>query len=407
MKIYLVGGAVRDQLLNLPVKDQDWVVVGSHTKAMLEMGYQQVGQDFPVFLHPKTKQEYALARTEKKQGDGYLGFICQADETVSLEEDLQRRDLTINAIAQDQSGHYVDPYHGKADLEKRILRHVSPAFVEDPLRVLRVARFAARFYHLGFTIADETLDLMQQIAQSQQLDYLTPERIWLETEKALSTQNPQIYFEVLRQVGALNCFLPELDQLWGIPNPKKWHPEIDSGVHTMMALKTASRLSDDLAIRFAALSHDFGKAATPQAKWPSHPGHGDAGIAIIEAVCKRLKVPNNCKDLAKIVSAFHNKIHKLDGLSADEIVTLLDKIDAWRKPERFKAFLICCQADFQGRLNFNDKPYPQKSAIENYYAICKNITAQPFVESGIKGAQIKQAMFDARVDAVKKSQQKN
>lgn len=407
MKIYLVGGAVRDQLLNLPVKDKDWVVVGSHAQAMLDMGYQQVGQDFPVFLHPENKQEYALARTEKKQGDGYLGFICQADETVTLEEDLQRRDLTINAIAQDENGDYVDPYQGRADLEKRILRHVSPAFIEDPLRVLRVARFAARFHHLGFTIAAETLDLMKQIAQSQQLNYLTPERIWLETEKALSTQNPQVYFEVLHQTQALNCFLPELEQLWGVPNPKNWHPEIDTGIHTMMALKTAAKLSDDISIRFAVLSHDFGKALTPQAKWPSHPGHGEAGVQVIDAVCKRLKVPNQCKDLAKLVSAYHSKVHQLTKLTAKEILILLDKLDAWRKPDRFNDFLTCCQADYQGRLNFSEQAYPQKASMLNYYAICKKVTAQPFVEAGIKGAQIKQAMFDARVEAIEKSQQKN
>ncbi len=407
MKVYLVGGAVRDQLLKIQVKDKDWVVVGSSVKQMLDAGYQQVGQDFPVFLHPKSKQEYALARTEKKQGAGYTGFVCQADETVSLEDDLMRRDLTINAIAQDENGNLIDPYNGQKDIQNKILRHVSPAFIEDPLRVLRVARFAARFAHLGFQVATETLELMREIAASGELEHLTPERIWLETEKALLTHDPQVYFKILKETHALQAFLPELDSLWGVPNPPKWHPEIDSGVHTLMVLKRAAQLSDNVSIRFSALCHDFGKAVTPKEKWPSHHGHCEAGIPIIKNVCQRLRVPNIHKELAIMVSAFHSRLHKLDNLDATSIVSLLDKMDVWRKPERLDDFLLCCQADFQGRLQFENKDYPQANRFKNYYQACLKVTAKTFVEAGLKGAEIRQAVFDKRVEMINNYQQNN
>ena len=281
MKTYLVGGAVRDALLNLPVKDKDWVVVGTSPQAMLALGYEQVGRDFPVFLHPETHEEYALARTERKSGSGYTGFVCYSAPDVTLEQDLQRRDLTINAIAQDEQGRFYDPYGGRADLEQRRLRHVSEAFNEDPLRVLRVARFAARFAHLSFVVADETQVLMRWMVESGELNTLTPERVWKETEKALQTHNPQVYFQVLRECGALAVLFPELDNLYGVPAPAKWHPEIDTGIHALMTLAIAAQLSPEVDVRFATLFHDVGKALTPPEKWPSHHGHGPAGVPLV------------------------------------------------------------------------------------------------------------------------------
>ena len=300
MKIYLVGGAVRDQLLNLPVKDRDWVVVGATPETLLQQGYQQVGKDFPVFLHPDTHEEYALARTERKSGSGYTGFTCYAAPDVTLEDDLQRRDLTINAIAYSAKGEYIDPYHGIDDIHAKLLRHVSDAFSEDPLRVLRVARFAARFAPLGFTIAPETMSLMQEMTNSGELNALTAERVWKETEKALHSQAPQVYFEILHQCGALKILFPEINALFGVPAPKKWHPEIDTGIHTMMVLAMASRLTDDIAVRFSALCHDLGKGVTPVENWPHHHGHGPAGVPLVEALCQRYRIPNQIRDLANI-----------------------------------------------------------------------------------------------------------
>lgn len=345
MKIYLVGGAVRDQLLNLPVKDRDWVVVGATPETLLQQGYQQVGKDFPVFLHPDTHEEYALARTERKSGSGYTGFTCYAAPDVTLEDDLQRRDLTINAIAYSAKGEYIDPYHGIDDIHAKLLRHVSNAFSEDPLRVLRVARFAARFAPLGFTIAPETLSLMQEMTNSGELNALTAERVWKETEKALHSQAPQVYFEILHQCGALKILFPEINALFGVPAPTKWHPEIDTGIHTMMVLAMASRLTDDIAVRFSALCHDLGKGVTPVENWPHHHGHGPAGVPLVEALCQRYRIPNQIRDLAKLAAKYHDHLHRIERMRPSKIIRLFDAIDAWRKPERIDQLAIISEAD--------------------------------------------------------------
>jgi len=326
VKTYLVGGAVRDGLLNLPIKDRDWVVTGTTPEAMLAAGYQQVGRDFPVFLHPKTREEYALARTERKSGQGYTGFITWFAPDVTLEQDLQRRDLTINAIAQDSDGNIIDPFNGRHDIQQRLLRHVSAAFNEDPLRVLRVARFAARFAHLNFRIADETMALMQHMAASGELAHLTAERVWKETESALQSPNPQVFFQVLRDCNALAVLFPEIDKLFGVPAPAKWHPEIDTGVHTLMTLAIAAQLSPEVDIRFATLCHDVGKALTPPEKWPSHHGHGLAGVPVVEQLCQRLRVPNHVRDLSLLVTEFHDIVHTVERQSSETLVGLFDRI---------------------------------------------------------------------------------
>lgn len=349
MKIYLVGGAVRDALLGLPVKDRDWVVVGSTPQEMLDAGYQQVGRDFPVFLHPQTHEEYALARTERKSGSGYTGFTCYAAPDVTLEDDLKRRDLTINALAQDDNGEIIDPYNGLGDLQNRLLRHVSPAFGEDPLRVLRVARFAARYAHLGFRIADETLALMREMTHAGELEHLTPERVWKETESALTTRNPQVFFQVLRDCGALRVLFPEIDALFGVPAPAKWHPEIDTGIHTLMTLSMAAMLSPQVDVRFATLCHDLGKGLTPPELWPRHHGHGPAGVKLVEQLCQRLRVPNEIRDLARLVAEFHDLIHTFPMLNPKTIVKLFDSIDAWRKPQRVEQLALTSEADVRGR----------------------------------------------------------
>ncbi|NTS78157.1 multifunctional CCA addition/repair protein [Catenovulum sp. SM1970] len=401
MKIYLVGGAVRDQLLNLTIKDRDWLVVGSTPEQMLELDYQQVGKDFPVFLHPKSKEEYALARTEKKQGAGYTGFSCYAEPDVTLEQDLMRRDLTINAIAKDEDGNLHDPYQGQQDITNRVLRHVSDAFIEDPLRVLRVARFAARFANLGFTIATETMDLMRKLSQSGELDHLTTERVWQETARALMEQEPQVYFEVLHECGALKVIMPEVDKLWGIPNPEQWHPEIDTGIHTMLVLKQASLLSDELATRFAALCHDLGKGRTPEEKWPAHHGHEKTGVWVIDKMTKRIRVPNDCKALASLVSEFHLHSHKAFELRADTILRMFNRLDVWRKSQRFEQFLLCCEADFRGRTGFEDRDYPQTDFLRACYQAANQVDIKAIVASGVKGPAIKEAVDEQRVNAIK------
>lgn len=400
MNTYLVGGAVRDSLLNITIKDRDWVVVGATPQHMLDNNYQQVGKDFPVFLHPKSKEEYALARTERKSGHGYTGFDVYSASDVTLEQDLIRRDLTINAMAQSDDGKIIDPFNGQQDLKDKILRHVSPAFSEDPLRVLRVARFAARFAHLGFSVASETMQLMSELSSNGELDHLTPERVWQEMSNALTAYKPQVFFEVLRQCGALKILLPELDSLYGVPNPQKWHPEIDSGIHTMMVLQQASLLTNIPSIRFAALVHDLGKAVTPPEKWPSHHGHGQVGLKIIERLCERLRVPNVHKELALMVSDHHCKIHRCDDMRKDTIIKLFDKTDAWRKPQRFEEFLITCEADARGRLHFENEPYPQRAVMAQYLARATAVNVQDIIKQGIKGPAIKEALFKARVAAI-------
>ncbi|NHH99748.1 MULTISPECIES: multifunctional CCA addition/repair protein [Oceanimonas] len=400
MKIYLVGGAVRDTLLGLNVKERDYMVVGATPAQLLDLGYSQVGKDFPVFLHPNSKEEYALARTERKAGSGYTGFICDFGPEVTLEEDLRRRDLTINAIAQNDAGELIDPYGGVADIEARVLRHVSEAFAEDPLRVLRVARFAARFHHLGFTLARETHALMQNMAASGELTALTPERVWKETEKALASDNPQVFFEVLRACGALAVLFPEVDALFGVPGPKDWHPEIDTGLHTMMVVKRAAELGASLPCRFAALCHDLGKALTPSEKWPSHHDHGELGITPIRALSARLKVPTEHKELAMLMSRWHICMHRLAEPApqqAHTVLELMDHTDAWRKPERFAELLLCAQADLQGRAGFENRPYPQRQQLWQWLQELKRITAQPFVAQGLKGPAIGEAIREARL----------
>lgn len=404
MRQFLVGGAVRDQLLGLEIKDRDHVVLGSSPEQMIKQGYQQVGKDFPVFLHPQTGEEYALARTERKQGSGYTGFSCYAGEDVTLSEDLQRRDLTINAIAQSAQGELIDPYNGIDDLNNRLLRHISPAFSEDPLRVLRVARFAARFYKLGFKIAPETLLLMKDLANSGELSHLTAERIWLETAKALQTDSPQIYFQVLRDCNALKILFPEIEALFGIPAPKQWHPEIDTGIHTLMVVEQSVKLSQSVAFRFACLVHDLGKALTPVELWPSHKKHGFRGLAVIKSLCLRLKIPNECRDLALLVCEHHTLIHSARELKASTLVKLMDKCDAWRKPARFLQMLSCCIADSKGRTGFEEKEYPSADYVSQAFLTAAEVDVQDIIQQGFKGAEIKEALFQARIKAVKKYQ---
>lgn len=409
MKVYLVGGAVRDQLLGLPVKDRDWIVVGADPTTLLSLGYQQVGKDFPVFLNPKTKEEYALARTERKSSAGYTGFICDFSPTITLEQDLIRRDLTINAMAQSEDGEIIDPYGGKQDLENRILRHISPAFSEDPLRVLRVARFAARYHSLGFKIASETLALMAELALSGELQHLTAERVWLETEKALNEKNPEIYFETLHKTGALSVLFSEIDALYGVPNPVKHHPEVDSFIHTMLVLKQAVNLTENnpilnkSAVRFAAICHDLGKALTPQNILPHHYGHEQAGIKPTRSLCKRLKVPSYFQELAELTCEFHTHIHKAFELRAETVITLFNRFDVWRKPQRFQEFLQVCLADTRGRTGFETKDYPQIDYINQLLHSANEVDVQQVIADGFEKQAIKNELTKRRILAVKQT----
>ncbi|QDZ91893.1 multifunctional CCA addition/repair protein [Shewanella decolorationis] len=400
MKIYLVGGAVRDSLLNLPIKDKDFMVVGATPEQMQQLGYRQVGKDFPVFLHPKTQQEYALARTERKVGLGYGGFSCYASPDVTLEQDLLRRDLTINAIAQDEAGNLYDPYHGIADINARQLRHVSAAFAEDPLRVLRVARFAARFHDLGFEIAAETMALMQYMSQTEELTALTPERVWQEVDKSLGGPHPEVFFEVLRQCGALNILFPEIEALFGVPQPEKWHPEIDTGLHTMLVLAQASSLTEEKAVRFAALVHDLGKALSPKEHWPKHHGHGQKGLPVIKSLCERLRIPNEYRDLALLVSDQHQNVHQAFELRAETIIKLFDKADFWRKPERLEQLLLACIADMRGRTGFEHHAYPQGDYLSACFLAANTVDVKAIIAAGFQGAQIKQALNSKRIEVV-------
>lgn len=405
MKTYLVGGAVRNQLLNLPVDEQDWLVVGATVEQMLDAGYAAVGKEFPVFLHPKTKEEYALARTERKIGHGYTGFECISDSSVTIEEDLLRRDLTINAIAKDEQGQLIDPYGGLKDIENRVLRHVSPAFSEDPLRVLRVARFAASFAHLGFTIAEETQQLMKAMAAEGELEHLVAERVWRETEKALASPSPHTYFQVLRDCGALKVLFPEVDALFGVPQTEKYHPEIDTGIHTLMVIEQAAKLTEDLAVRFAALTHDLGKALTPENQWPKHHQHEKRGLKPLNNLCQRLRVPKELQQVALLVCEFHLLSHQATELRPVIVLKLFQKLDVWRRPERLQQFLLACEADSRGRLGFEDRDYPQASYFTALYQAAKAVNMQSVQTEGLKGAQIGRALQEARLDAVAEAKQ--
>lgn len=398
MKIYKVGGAVRDKLLGLPFKDADWVVVGATVDEMLARKYMQVGRDFPVFLHPQTKEEYALARTERKSGKGYTGFVVHASPDVTLEDDLRRRDLTINAIAETESGELVDPYQGQADIAARRLRHVSPAFSEDPLRVLRVARFAARFARLGFTIAPETLELMRQMTQAGELEHLVPERVWQEMHTALLTDTPQVFFKVLRDCGALKVIVPELDALFGVVQPKKYHPEIDTGVHTLMVLEQAARLSPQPVVRFAALVHDLGKALSPHP--PMHTGHEAAGAALIAQLGQRLRVPNEFSELGMLVSAQHTRCHRAHRHEADDLFLTLELTDALRRPDRFELFLLACEADARGRLGLEQEPYPQAGILRDALAVARRVDIKALVEQHKNPQALAPAIREARIAAI-------
>jgi len=384
MKTYLVGGAVRDELLGYPFTEKDWVVVGATVDEMLERGYQQVGKDFPVFLHPKTKEEYALARTERKSAPGYKGFTVHASPEVTLEEDLQRRDLTINAIAKDESGTLTDPYNGAEDIKNKILRHVSAAFAEDPVRILRVARFAARYAHLGFTIADETMSLMKDMVVAGEVDALIPERVWQETVKALGEQTPVAFITSLRDCGALQRIMPELDRLWGVPQPEEHHPEIDTGIHTLLVLEQACRLSADTEVRFAALVHDLGKGTTPEAEWPKHIEHEARGAKIVLDVCKRLRIPNEYRDLAERTARFHLHYHRALELKPSTVLKTLEQIDAFRRPERFEKFLLASEADARGRPGFEDKEYKQGDYFRAALKAANDVDVGALLEAGFR-----------------------
>lgn len=397
MKIYLVGGAVRDNLLGRAVTERDWVVVGATPELLLQQGFQQVGRDFPVFLHPETKEEYALARTERKSGNGYTGFHCQATPDITLEEDLLRRDLTINAIAQDEHGQLFDPYNGQRDLQNRLLRHVSEAFSEDPLRVLRVARFAARYAHLGFQIAEETLQLMQAMTQAGELDFLTPERVWKETEKTLGSENPQVYFQVLRDCGALAVLFPEIDRLYGVPAPAQWHPEIDTGIHAMMSLAMAARLTDAIDVRFATLCHDLGKGLTPAELWPRHHGHGAAGVPLVQALCQRLRVPNGLRDLACLVAEYHDLIHTVQIIRPHTLLKLFDALDVWRKPQRLEQLITASEADARGRAGLEHQPYPQGDYLRDAFAAVSEVSSAEVVAAGFQHGAIKDELQRRRL----------
>lgn len=400
MKIYLVGGAVRDQLLGYTVRERDWVVVGATPADMLRLGYQQVGRDFPVFLHPKTREEYALARTERKQGRGYYGFSCDFSPHVTLVEDLARRDLTINAIAMDDTGKIIDPYHGQADLKAKLLRHVTEAFVEDPVRVLRTARFAARYYHLGFTVEQSTRRLMYRMACAGELSHLVAERVWQEWHTSLQERHPEVFMQTLRACGALQEIFPEIQALFGVPNSRRYHLEVDSGVHTMMVVQSAVRLSGDPMIRFAAWVHDLGKAVTPIQQWPKHINHEALGVDVIESLCQRLRIPTDYRRFAQLVSQTHLNIHKIEELKAVTIAKILEQCDAFRQPERFRQLLTVCEADRRGCIGAGE----EDKLTEQWWEIfrrCQQIKADILIQQGKRGEEIRQGLHQLRVATIK------
>ena len=400
MDIYLVGGAVRDSLLGRPVAERDWVVVGATPEELQARGFTPVGRDFPVFLHPHTREEHALARLERKTGPGYRGFVTEFAPDVTLEQDLARRDLTINAMAQATDGHLIDPHGGRADLERRVLRHVSPAFVEDPVRILRIARFLARFAHLGFSVAAETLELMRQMSASGELDALVPERVWRELERLLGEPTPRAGIELLRECGALRIVLPELDALFGVPQSPKWHPEVDTGEHVLLALQVAAGRAAPVSVRFAVLMHDLGKALTPRSEWPKHIAHEARGVPAIESLCQRLRVPQEHRDLALLASRFHTHVHRGLELRAATLLEVLESADAFRRPGRFAELVEVCECDARGRLGFADQPYPQRARFEQALEAASATTLQPDEREGLVGAAIGERLRRKRLAAI-------
>jgi len=402
MQTYMVGGAVRDALLGLPVNDRDWVVVGATPQEMIEAGYLPVGKDFPVFLHPQTREEYALARTERKTARGYHGFAFHADPGVTLEQDLARRDLTINAMAQGESGRLVDPFGGRADLQRRVLRHVTIAFREDPVRILRVARFAARF--ADFSVAPETMALMREMVEAGEVDALVAERVWQELSRGLMEHRPSRMFEVLRECGALARLLPEVQRLWGVPQRADYHPEVDTGVHLMMVLDMSARLKAPLPVRFACLTHDLGKGTTPPEILPKHTGHEERSARLLRKVCERLRVPTDCRELAEVVAREHSNIHRSAEFGAAALVRLLERCDAFRKPQRFDLALLACECDARGRLGLEEKPYPQRQRLLAALAAAQGVATHEIAaeaqQQRIDGARIGEMIHRARVQAV-------
>ncbi|TXH04817.1 MAG: multifunctional CCA addition/repair protein [Nevskiaceae bacterium] len=401
MNTYLVGGAVRDALLGLPVRERDWVVTGATPEEMAAQGFRPVGKDFPVFLHPQTQEEYALARTERKTARGYRGFAFHTGPEVTLADDLVRRDLTVNAIAQDADGTLIDPHGGRRDLEAKLLRHVSPAFAEDPVRILRVARFATRFAPLGFRIADETMTLMRQMVAAGEADALVPERVWRECERALMHERPSVFFEVLRDCGALARVMPELDALFGVPQRADYHPEIDAGIHTLMCVDAGARLQAPLPVRVAALLHDLGKAATPPAEWPSHRLHEQRGLPLVERYCERLRVPAACRDLALIVTRDHLNVHRVAELRPQTLLELLERLQALRRPEVFSQALDACLCDARGRKGFADCDYPPVSFLREAAAVAGEVQARDVVADGYSGVAVGEELQRRRIAALK------
>ncbi len=400
MEIYLVGGAVRDKLLGLPVKEQDWVVIGETPESMVRQGFRPVGKDFPVFLHPKTHEEYALARTERKTAPGYKGFTVHASPDVSLEQDLIRRDLTINAMAMTSQGQLIDPYGGQPDLEKRIFRHISPAFAEDPVRILRVARFAARYGHLGFTLAEETRILMQSMVTAGEVDHLVPERVWAELFKALGEKSPSAFFYTLKDCAALDKIFPEINGLFGVPQPEKYHPEIDTGIHVMLCLEQAARLSSSLEVRFAALVHDLGKGMSPKEHWPHHYGHETQGLPILENMCSRLRVPNSFKALALQVMQYHTHCHRAFELRASTITDMLAALGAFKPVNKLPEFLLACEADARGRTGLENIAYPQAALLSGAAKAAASVDTSAILNGELKGAHIGEAIRRLRIKAV-------
>ena len=410
MEVYLVGGAVRDRLLGRAVRERDWVVVGARPEALTALGYTPVGQEFPVFLHPVTHEEYALARQERKVAPGYRGFVTEFSPTVSLEEDLQRRDLTINAMAERTdaagipTGEIVDPYGGRSDLEARLLRHVSAAFVEDPVRVLRVARFAARYAEAGFHIAPETAALMARMTAAGEIAALTPERVWKETEKALAEPHPEVYFESLRASGALAVIFPEVAALFGVPQPERWHPEIDTGVHVLLALRQAALLQASTAVRYAVLAHDLGKARTPPEQWPAHHGHEELGVPAVEAMSARLRVPAQFRDLAVMTARHHTHVHRARELRPATVLKLLEECDAFRRGERFASMLLACECDARGRTGLEANPYPQREYLLRAHAAAAAAQLTTAERDGLEGPAIGEALRAQRLAALTRMQ---